>query len=122
MKRFTPRSSAALMLVLHLGGWTTWQPVPVSPRVLIEEEHPKEVRMTTQNGTISVVPFPSVVNDSLAMPVTDCPFPVLDARNRPACPGTESLLPLSGISQLEVLYTKAWPLTILGSLVMLGRH
>ena len=39
------RSVAVLMLVLHLGGCATWQPVTVSPRQFIEEERPDHIRV-----------------------------------------------------------------------------
>jgi len=36
-KTLLSRPVAALMLVLHLGGCTSWRPVAVSPRQFIEE-------------------------------------------------------------------------------------
>jgi hypothetical protein len=60
------RSVAVLLLVLHLGGCTTWQPVQISPREFIETEHPYKIRFRDSHGDWVHVSYPRAVGDTIS--------------------------------------------------------
>ena len=62
MKR---RLAALFMLVLYLTGCSTWRPVTVGPRQLIEEEQPGFIRIVQADGTRLELKDPSVASDSV---------------------------------------------------------
>ena len=59
------RAAALLMLVLHLTGCYSWQPVTISPRRFIEEEQPDRLRILQVGGTQLDVRDPRVTADSV---------------------------------------------------------
>ena len=68
LRRYRP--VALLMLVLHLTGCYSWQPVTVSPRQFIEEEQPGQIRILQADGTRMELRDPSIETDSLAARVS----------------------------------------------------
>lgn len=66
MRRPCRRALALLLLVLHVGACTYWQPTSLSPRQVVEQERPRRVRVTTVDGEQQHVRRPRVRSDSLA--------------------------------------------------------
>jgi hypothetical protein len=94
------RMMAPLLLGLHLGGCMTWQPSPIAPRRLIEEERPSRVRVIRPNTPPLVIRNPRIENDSIAVVSGQCRR--LPGRNvRYTCP-TRSLVALDELFLLEV--------------------
>lgn len=60
------RSVSILLLCIHLGGCTTWQPVQVSPREFIERESPYKIRFRDAAGEWVPLTYPRVVGDTIA--------------------------------------------------------
>lgn len=60
------RPVAVLLLALHLGACTTWQPVPVSPSEYIEAEAPYKIRFRDSYGAWLAVNYPRVVGDTIS--------------------------------------------------------
>lgn len=65
MQALRCRPLALLMLVVFLAGCYSWRPTTVSPRQVIEEEQPSRVRVTLNSGTVTVIPDPVLVGDSI---------------------------------------------------------
>ncbi len=63
LRRYRPL--ALLLLVLHLAGCYSWQPVTVSPRQLIEEAAPDHIRIFKADGEGMELRNPQVESDSL---------------------------------------------------------
>ncbi len=63
LRRYRPL--ALLLLVLHLAGCYSWQPVTVSPRQLIEEAAPDHIRIFKADGERMELRNPQVESDSL---------------------------------------------------------
>jgi hypothetical protein len=59
------RLSALLLLSLYLTGCTTWRPVTVSPRQLIEDEQPGLIRIVQADGTQLELRNPRLERDSV---------------------------------------------------------
>jgi hypothetical protein len=64
VSRFRP--VAVLLLCMHLGGCTTWQPVQVSPREFIEAENPYKIRFRDYSGAWLHVTYPRVAGDTIS--------------------------------------------------------
>ena len=65
------RTSAIVLLTLHLsacGPWLTetWQPTTLSPKQLIEEQHPVMINLTKNDGSQLVLVYPTVEGDSIS--------------------------------------------------------
>ena len=61
-----PRRAIALVLMsLIAGGCTSWQTAQVTPQVLVETEHPKQVRITAQDDHRQIVRGPRIASDTL---------------------------------------------------------
>ncbi len=119
LRRYRP---VALMLFgLHLNACSTWQPVPVNLRQLIEEEQPDRIRIFQPDGTRIEVRNPRVETDSLTAEV-----PV---RLSPLEFGTETVkIPLTDVHAFEIRrfdmartlgLIVAVPLATLGGLLLL---
>ena len=63
LRRYRPL--ALLLLVLHLAGCYSWQPVTVSPRQLIEEAAPDHIRIFKADGEGMELRNPRIESDSL---------------------------------------------------------
>ena len=59
------RSSAILLLALHLNACMTWQPSTVGLRELIEERRPEQIRVTKIDGSRLTLRNPTVEADSI---------------------------------------------------------
>jgi hypothetical protein len=57
---------AVVLLCMHLGGCTTWQPVQVTPREFIEAEHPYKIRFRDYSGAWLHVTYPRVAGDTIS--------------------------------------------------------
>jgi hypothetical protein len=96
------RPIALSLLILHLGGCTTWRPAPLEPRRQIDEERPPIVRVVRQSGRPLVIRNPRVARDSIATVSGPCRRqPGLELEPRYLCP-TEGVVPLSDVSALEL--------------------
>ena len=62
MKLHPYRRPAILVLALNLNACTTWEPTPVSPQQMLRES---QIRITRTDGTLSILPYPIVRNDSI---------------------------------------------------------
>ncbi len=62
----TRRLAASLMLLLHLAGCYSWQPVTASPRQFVEEEQPGHIRISQADDEELELRNPRVEGDSLA--------------------------------------------------------
>jgi hypothetical protein len=60
------RTVAAVLLCMHLGACTTWQPVQLSPREFIEAEAPYKIRFRDSAGAWLHVSYPRVEGDALS--------------------------------------------------------
>jgi hypothetical protein len=60
------RSASVLLVCIHLGGCTTWQPVQISPREFIETESPYQIRFRDAAGEWIPVTYPRVVRDTIS--------------------------------------------------------
>ena len=60
------RPAASLMLLLHLTGCYSWQPVTASPRQFVEEEQPGHIRISQGDDEELELRNPRVEGDSLA--------------------------------------------------------
>ena len=98
MSELRCRPVALLMLVLFLGGCTTWQPTTVSPRVVVEQEQPLKIRVTSTRGDITVMPDPGIVNDSLVSLQERCQTGVV-AVDGEECP---AMMALDEVRSLDV--------------------
>jgi len=54
------RMTATLLLVLHLAGCVTWQPVSTAPDRVVSEEQPDRVRVTRMDGMELLLEAPAV--------------------------------------------------------------
>jgi len=54
------------MLLLHLAGCYSWQPVTVSPRQFVEEEQPGHIRISQADDEELELRNPRIEGDSLA--------------------------------------------------------
>ena len=94
------RPMALTLLVLHVSGCMTWQPSPLSPRRLIQEEEPHKVRVTLPDSTPLVVRNPLIEDDSIAVVSGQCRR--LPGRTvRYSCP-TRALVALDDVAAIEV--------------------
>ena len=62
------RPVAVLLLCLHLGACTTWQPLPTAPRDYIEAEAPYKIRVLDQHGTWLELNYPRMDGDTNKRP------------------------------------------------------
>jgi hypothetical protein len=63
LRRYRP--IALLLLGLHLGACSRWEPTTVSPREVIEEQEPSAVRLTRTDGTRVEMKEPVIRSDSM---------------------------------------------------------
>ncbi len=99
LRRYRPVS--VVLLVLHIGACTTWQPVRVNPRQFIEEKQPSEVRVTSPYWRSIVVSSPAIVNDSIAGVPDSCESPVFDEEGRRVCVTPTTLFAVSDVGRVE---------------------
>lgn len=59
------RSVAALLLVLHLAGCMTWQPVPVPSADFIRDQRPEQVRIWTDGASVKRLRSPRVMDNAI---------------------------------------------------------
>ena len=59
------RLIALVLTVLHIAACTTWQPTPVNPRALVEQEAPGAVRVQGADGEWQTISGPVVEGDSI---------------------------------------------------------
>jgi hypothetical protein len=59
------RPVALSLVALYLAGCHTWQPTTVSPRLVVEEEHPAVVRVTRTDGLQLTIQEPQAEGDSI---------------------------------------------------------
>jgi hypothetical protein len=119
LRRYRP--IAILLLALHLGGCTRWEPTTVSPRVLIEEERPSAVRVTRADGTRVELDDPLIRADSISMPREDCER-AFTSDGRAACVGVTSVA-LDDVQALDLRRPDAVRTVaalVLGPVVFLG--
>ena len=110
--RFRPVT--LLMVVLFLSACMTWQPVTVSPQQFLEEEQPRQVRVTRTDSTQVIIWSPIAENDSIGELVAACQ----SAGGVRTC--VRSVMPVISIddlSGLEVQRTE-WGLTIAAILAL----
>jgi hypothetical protein len=69
LRRYPP--VALLMLVLHLTGCYSWQPATISPRELLKEEQPGQIRILHADGTRIELRDPRIETDSLTARIFD---------------------------------------------------
>ena len=55
-----------MLLCVHLGGCTTWQPVQIGPSEFIAAEEPYEIRLRDYSGDWLYVEYPLAQGDSIA--------------------------------------------------------
>lgn len=60
------RPAVSLMLLLHLAGCYSWQPVTVSPRQFVEDEQPGHIRISQGDDEELELRNPRIEGDSLA--------------------------------------------------------
>ena len=94
------RSVAILLLVLHLGACTRWEPTTLSPRALIDEEQPRAVRITRADGSRVALDHPLIRSDSIAVPPGECER-VFTTDGRAECAGVTAVA-LNDIQTLDV--------------------
>jgi len=63
--RFCPRYIAAVLLATYLSACTSWRVQPVSPEQLLNDQHPKAVRVQRADRSRVVLNSPELVSDSL---------------------------------------------------------
>ena len=63
--RAVRQSAAAVLLVLQLGGCSSWRVESASPPELIAKEQPAKIQITRSNGQRQVLHQPAVQGDSL---------------------------------------------------------
>jgi hypothetical protein len=98
---------ALLPLFLYLGGCYTWRPAAVSPRRLIEEERPSQVRISGPDIPLVVLRTPRLEGDSAVLGSSDAG--VCSGNLRLSCAqlgrdaGADTVrVPLASIDGLEV--------------------
>lgn len=65
MSQLRFRPVAALLLVLHLAGCMTWQPVSVAPADFIRDQRPEQVRVWTDGASVKRLRSPRVMDNAI---------------------------------------------------------
>ena len=69
LRRYRP--IVTLLLLLPIQACSAWQPVPVSPRRVLEDQNPSKVRVTRSDGPRIILDAPLIIrNDSLISTIT----------------------------------------------------
>ena len=97
LRRYRPVS--VVLLLLHLGACTTWRPIALSPRQLIDER-PQSIRIW-RSGAPLVVSRPSIENDSIVVVEGTCRPIGLGRYRRYVCP-TTAIAALGDVDVVEV--------------------
>jgi len=89
------------VLLLHLGGCMTWKPVPVNPRLFIEDSRPQSVRVWSGPTEPIVISHPSVERGSIVVADGACRGIGQGRYRRYVCP-TRPIIAIDDVRRIEV--------------------